>query len=82
MRDLGAVSTGAVRGVVGSGGIDACTLGSVVWGRGCLCSVLVGVDDIVDIVRGGDVAGEGVLSGILCTLGSVAGGWSYLGCVC
>ena len=68
MCDLGAISIVAVRGVVGGGGFDACTLGSVAWGRGCLGTGLVGV-------------GAGVLAGIFRTLGSVTGGDGCLGCV-
>ena len=36
LRELVAVRTGAVRGVVDSGGLGACNLGSGAWGRGCL----------------------------------------------
>ena len=61
MRNLGAVITGKLIGVVGGGGLGACTLGSGAWGIVCLGSVSVGVVSLVSAVRGGYVAGEGVL---------------------
>ena len=69
MRDFGAVSNVTIRCAVGGGGLGAFTLGSGAWVRGFLGAILVGV-------------GAGVLAGIFCTLGSVAGGGVCLGCVC
>ena len=68
MCDLGAVSTGPVRGVVGSGGIGACTLGYSARGRSYLGSGLGGV-------------GAGFIAGMFCTLSSVAQGgvWAVFG---
>ena len=68
MRDLGAVNTGAVRDVVGGGGIGACTLGFCAWDRGFLGAGLFGV-------------GAGVLAVMFSTIGYVAGGDGCLGCV-
>ena len=57
--------------VAGAFGVwfGAFTLGSGAWVRGFLGARLVGV-------------GAGVIAGIFCTLGSVAGGGVFLGCVC
>ena len=82
MCDLGAISIVAVRGVVGGGGFDACTLGSVAWGRVCLWTGLVGVGDFVAVVSSGDGTGAGVLSGMICNLIPVSGGYGCLGCFC
>ena len=53
---------------MGGGGLGSFTLGSGAWVRGFLGARLVGV-------------GAGVLAGIFCTIGSVAGGGVFLGCV-
>ena len=82
MRELVAVRTGAVRGVVDSDGLGACNLGSGAWGRGCLWTGLVGVGDFVAVVSSGDGTGAGVLSGMICNLIPVSGGYGCLGCFC